>query len=279
MKHILAAVLLGLFGLSGVSWATGTGPTEVVGFGVSATDTPQPQFFWTAPFSGAESYDLNVQRLSTRTWRAFKTASVEGDAASYIFQGTGDDFRSGVYRAMIRAKTPFWIGPWTTWVVFTNTVDSMDRSIAPVLIVPMVTTSFHRPLFGWKGVPNADKYKVTIQSVHSTVLNYTTYVGADDFSPFPFSETVGVGNSYQMSFGGALSHQPIMAGSLTIGGMLEPLADVEIFSDRDKDGLLYSTVPGNTVVGFINYYTGAFAVQFFRPVMTNTSVTATYIAP
>ena len=134
MKRTTVASLFAVFALPGVLTAWGELGAVPTGFGVSGTNSSTPSFFWTALASGAELYDLKVERLSDGAWRTFSTTSIAGDRTGHTLKDPGADFRGGLYRAALRAKATFWTGPWTTWTEFTISTRPVTTSAVPVSI-------------------------------------------------------------------------------------------------------------------------------------------------
>lgn len=88
-------------------------------------------------------------------------------------------------------------------------------------------------------------------------------------------------NSVNRLFGGTLHPVPIMPGTVSFHAY-NPQGGVEVFSDSDRDGRLFSslgtTQNGNPYIGFVNYYTGMFSIQFQVGVPEATTVTVTFIS-
>jgi hypothetical protein len=100
--------------------------------------------------------------------------------------------------------------------------------------------------------------------------------GGNTGSPGVQNYVVATSTERTYRFGGTLRPLPVMPGTVSFHATIE-IGDTETLSDRDNDGLLYSSID-NGNAGFVNYYTGAFSLEFGMAVLPGTNVVATFIS-
>jgi hypothetical protein len=100
--------------------------------------------------------------------------------------------------------------------------------------------------------------------------------GGSSSAPGVRNYVVATSTERTYRFGGTLSPLPVMPGTVSFHATIE-IGDTETLSDRDNDGLLYSSID-NGNAGFVNYYTGAFSLEFGMAVLPGTNVTVTFIS-